>query len=262
MRKPSRASVRTRPPTTSSASRTTTSTPFAVRWRAAHSPASPAPTTTASARVGRSATGPPRSRVVRARQAGYRVPVSAGLWIRLSAAAGEGGTVIQVTRSVPPTRGDGDQPEPRPLGCAPLADGQTVTVLVGLGLEMSGRHRVGSVAGPLHPRAVAVGQDGRPRLRPAAAPPTWTQADDVAALLRLGWGLAAPESRVGSVVRELALDEERRLDVVLGRLMAATGAETLGDPSRGGSARTARAARSRASRGRHAARRRWWGRRR
>jgi len=67
-----------------------------------------------------------------------------------------------------------------------LTDGQVVTLLVGLGLELLAVHSEGSVFGPIHPAHVAVGDDGRPALRPVPSPIGWTPHDDWVALLRLG----------------------------------------------------------------------------
>ena len=67
-----------------------------------------------------------------------------------------------------------------------LRDGQLVTLLVGLGLELLPLHRAGHAYGPIHPAHVSVDSTGRPHLAHVAPPPTWTPHDDWAALIRLG----------------------------------------------------------------------------
>jgi hypothetical protein len=74
-----------------------------------------------------------------------------------------------------------------------LTDGELVTLLVGLGLELAARHRGGAVHGPLHPTHVRVHPDGRPVLLAVAPPPGWTPHDDWVALLRLGRHLGASD---------------------------------------------------------------------
>lgn len=74
-----------------------------------------------------------------------------------------------------------------------LNDGQLVTLLVGLGLELQQLHAIGRAYGPIHPAHVTVDSSGRPRLADVAAPPGWTPHDDWAALLRLARHVGASE---------------------------------------------------------------------
>jgi hypothetical protein len=67
-----------------------------------------------------------------------------------------------------------------------LSDGQVVTLIVGVGLELVHRHRDGGVHGPVHPAHVRLDRAGRPHLVEVAAPPGWTPHDDWVSLLRLG----------------------------------------------------------------------------
>ena len=72
-----------------------------------------------------------------------------------------------------------------------LSDGQLVTLLVGLGLELLPLHRAGHAYGPIHPAHVRLDATGRPRLAGVAPPSAWTPHDDWVALLRLGRHLGA-----------------------------------------------------------------------
>ncbi len=76
-------------------------------------------------------------------------------------------------------------------GAGRLRDGQLVTLLVGLGLELLAVHRAGRPFGPIHPAHVSVSPVGRPRLADVAPPAAWTPHDDWVALLRLGRHLGA-----------------------------------------------------------------------
>ncbi len=67
-----------------------------------------------------------------------------------------------------------------------LSDGQVVTLLVGLGLDLASLHTEGRPFGPIHPAHVQVDESGRPHLRLVVAPDGWTPHDDWVALLRLG----------------------------------------------------------------------------
>ncbi|MEO8107562.1 MAG: hypothetical protein ABI720_09600 [Actinomycetes bacterium] len=67
-----------------------------------------------------------------------------------------------------------------------LDDGQVVTLLVGLGLELVHLHHGDRAYGPLHPAHVRVDGHGRPHLADVPSPPGWTAHDDWVALLRLG----------------------------------------------------------------------------
>ena len=74
---------------------------------------------------------------------------------------------------------------------AALDDGQVVTLLVGLGLELLQLHQEGRAYGPVHPAHVRVDDGGRPHLAGVQPPPGWTAHDDWVALLRLGRHLGA-----------------------------------------------------------------------
>jgi hypothetical protein len=67
-----------------------------------------------------------------------------------------------------------------------LGDGQLVTLLVGLGLELIPLHRAGYAYGPIHPAHVTVDAAGHPRLADVAHPVAWMPHDDWVALIRLG----------------------------------------------------------------------------
>jgi len=72
-----------------------------------------------------------------------------------------------------------------------LSDGQLVTLLVGIGLELLPLHEAGHVYGPIHPAHVIVDITGRPSLADVARPPGWAPHDDWVSLLRLGRHLGA-----------------------------------------------------------------------
>lgn len=72
-----------------------------------------------------------------------------------------------------------------------LSDGQLVTLLVGIGLELLPLHEAGHAYGPIHPAHVIVDTTGRPGLADVARPPGWAPHDDWVALLRLGRHLGA-----------------------------------------------------------------------
>ena len=74
-----------------------------------------------------------------------------------------------------------------------LSDGQCVTLMVGVGLELARLHTEGRPFGPIHPAHLTVDERGRPRLRLVSAPVGWTPHDDWAALLRLGRVLGSSE---------------------------------------------------------------------
>ncbi len=67
-----------------------------------------------------------------------------------------------------------------------LDDGQVVTLLVGLGLELVQIHRGDRAYGPVHPVHVRVDDQGRPHLLDVPPPAGWTSHDDWVGLLRLG----------------------------------------------------------------------------
>jgi len=67
-----------------------------------------------------------------------------------------------------------------------LDDGQVVTLLVGLGLELVQIHRGDRAYGPVHPVHVRVDDRGRPHLVDVPPPAGWTPHDDWVGLLRLG----------------------------------------------------------------------------
>jgi len=72
-----------------------------------------------------------------------------------------------------------------------LDDGQVVTLLVGLGLELNRVHHEGRAYGPVHPTHVRIDAHGRPHLADVQPPPGWTPHDDWVALIRLGRHLGA-----------------------------------------------------------------------
>lgn len=67
-----------------------------------------------------------------------------------------------------------------------LADGQLVTLLVGIGLDLLPLHESGLAYGPIHPAHLRLDSTGRPGLADVAPPPGWTPHDDWVSLLRLG----------------------------------------------------------------------------
>ena len=67
-----------------------------------------------------------------------------------------------------------------------LTDGQVVTLLVGVGLELIRLHASGGPFGPIHPAHLQLDSTGRPELQLVDATTGWTPHDDWAALLRLG----------------------------------------------------------------------------
>jgi hypothetical protein len=67
-----------------------------------------------------------------------------------------------------------------------LSDGQLVTLLVGVGLDLLPLHRTGHAYGPIHPAHVTVDAVGHPRLADVAPPAAWTPHDDWVALIRFG----------------------------------------------------------------------------
>ncbi len=100
-----------------------------------------------------------------------------------------------------------------------LSDGQLVTLLVGLGLELLPLHQAGNAYGPIHPAHVSVDARGRPRLADVAPPPAWTPHDDWVALIRLGRFMGA-SPRAGAlswegVTAAGAVDEASREGVSL-----------------------------------------------
>lgn len=74
-----------------------------------------------------------------------------------------------------------------------LTDGQLVTLLVGVALELLTLHESGDAYGPIHPAHVRLDATGRPQLVDVVAPPGWTPHDDWVALLRLGRYLGASD---------------------------------------------------------------------
>jgi hypothetical protein len=72
-----------------------------------------------------------------------------------------------------------------------LTDGQVVTLVVGLGIELLRCHEAERPYGPIHPTHVRLDAARRPRLVDVPETPGWTTRDDWAALLRLGRVVAA-----------------------------------------------------------------------
>jgi len=78
-----------------------------------------------------------------------------------------------------------------------LSDGELVTLLVGVGVELLPLHESGHAYGSIHPAHIRPDSTGRPRLVDVVAPAGWTPHDDWVALLRLGRHLGASDrSRV------------------------------------------------------------------
>ncbi|MCZ3386661.1 MAG: hypothetical protein LH630_06785 [Actinomycetia bacterium] len=94
-----------------------------------------------------------------------------------------------------------------------LNDGQLVTLLVGLGLELRPLHEVGHAYGPIHPAHITVDSSGRPRLADVVPPPGWTPHDDWVALLRLARHVGESERAATlswvSVAGEMGVRAER-----------------------------------------------------
>ena len=91
-----------------------------------------------------------------------------------------------------------------------LSLGQSVTLLVGVAVEVLEAHRAGKVVGPLHPRCLLVDGTGRPVLAPAPTPPGWTATDDLVAVTRLARALG-----LGRVSADDLCEELRRLMVTV-----------------------------------------------
>lgn len=89
----------------------------------------------------------------------------------------------------------------------PLTDGQVVTLLVGLGLQLAVLHRRGQFYGSLHPAHVECSSHGRPMLRLMAQPDGQSVRDDVLALLRLGAALGGAGGVVAKACRERVRQE-------------------------------------------------------
>jgi len=73
---------------------------------------------------------------------------------------------------------------------SPLTDGEVVTVLVGIALELAALHAAGKTYGSLHPVHVSVDGSGRPHLERVESTTAWSEGDDVTAVLRLGCSLS------------------------------------------------------------------------
>ena len=87
--------------------------------------------------------------------------------------------------------GDSDQPWPLPhlLSVTGLSSDQRRALLVGVALEVAAAHRQRRLVGPVHLTHVEIEASGRPCLRPAVVPATWTVDDDLRAVLRLARAL-------------------------------------------------------------------------
>jgi hypothetical protein len=98
---------------------------------------------------------------------------------------------------------------------SPLSDGEVVTLLIGLALELAALHAAGKTYGSLHPVHVSVDARGRPHVERVESTNAWSEADDVMAVLRLGCSLSSiggslhqalvARSRVGSQTIEALL---------------------------------------------------------
>lgn len=67
-----------------------------------------------------------------------------------------------------------------------LTDGQVVTLVVGLGLDLLHRHAEKHAYGPIHPAHVRLDERRRPWLVPVPATSGWGAHDDWVSLIRLG----------------------------------------------------------------------------
>jgi hypothetical protein len=67
-----------------------------------------------------------------------------------------------------------------------LTDGQVVTLIAGLGLDLLRQHGAERVYGPIHPAHVRLDESRRPWLVPVPAPVGWGAHDDWVSLIRLG----------------------------------------------------------------------------
>lgn len=119
------------------------------------------------------------------------------------------------------------------------SDGQGVTLLVGLGLELAVCHRRGECHGALHPAHFVIDACGRPRLRPMTANVGVSVAEDVMALLRLGVAVSEPEGVVADGCRrwlDQGLMDPAGVDLrtVLTWLLSAVPALPLGRPRSSG----------------------------
>ena len=111
-----------------------------------------------------------------------------------------------------------------------LSDGQVVTLLVALGLEVLHHARRGACAGSIHPAHVDLDRSGRPCLRPSDPPPGWQPADDVMALLRLGVALADARGTLVESLRDRAVRGDQTLPAVLPWLMTLAAPKPLLHP--------------------------------
>ena len=103
----------------------------------------------------------------------------------------------------------------RSVPAGELADGQLVTLLVGIALALVEVHEAGRCHGSLHPVHVELDERGRPLLRTSKAPDGWAQRDDVLAVLRLGTSLARPEGALATALRGYATNGELQLTKVV-----------------------------------------------
>lgn len=148
--------------------------------------------------------------------------------------------------------------ETRPLGPAPLTEGQAVTVLVAVGLDLVRRQHAGLGAGRLHPADVLVDAEGRPRLAPRPPSRQLSDDDERQALLRLAWSLAPPASALRAAVVTWSRGTDRSLADLVPALLEVAEPEPLAARTPAALPRPRTVSPGRPAR--HAARRRWWGR--
>ena len=83
-----------------------------------------------------------------------------------------------------------------------LSDGQLVTLLIGIGLELSWLHAAGRPFGPVHPTHITIDARGRPGLHHTTAGSGGAIVDDTHHLLRLGAALGSESGAVATACRD------------------------------------------------------------
>lgn len=156
-----------------------------------------------------------------------------------------------------PVRTRLDRQVSRPLGPVPLTEGQAVTVLVAVGLDLIQRHRAGLRIGRLQPGDVLVDAEGRPGLAPLPPNHAVPGEADRDAWLRLAWSLAPPSSPLRAAVAAWSRETDPPLAGLVPELLEVAVPQPLAVAGPASSRPVAVSGRRRA---RHAARRRWRGR--
>lgn len=105
-------------------------------------------------------------------------------------------------------------------------DGEVVTVLIGVALELAALHAVGQTYGSLHPVHVGVDSRGRPHLRRVEATCEWSEADDVRAVVRLGWSLSSP-GRLQGMLTSCARSDVQTIDALTAWLLRVCAPERI-----------------------------------